>query len=207
MRCRLAIFDFDGTLADSGLWLVSVMNELAPQFGFKVIADKDHEEVRGYNSAQFLEYINLPMWKMPSLLVAVRKLAKRDAHLIPLHAGVPKMLSDLKGKGIGRAIVSSNGEEAIRIALGESAGLIDDYCCGASMFGKDLKLRKVLRRAGVKGNEAIYIGDEIRDGTAARKAGMAFGAVSWGYNRVDALQKENPDLVFESVADIADKLR
>jgi len=207
LRYRLAIFDFDGTLADSGPWLLGVMNELAPRFGFKVLNRADHEAVRGFNSAQFMEYINLPAWKMPALLTAVRKLAKRDAHLIPLHAGTAKMLSDLKAMNVGTAIVSSNAADAISAALKDSAEKIDHYCCGASMFGKASKLRQVLRRTGIPASEAIYIGDEIRDGVAARKAGMAFGAVSWGYNNIEALKAENPDFLFASMDNIAERLK
>lgn len=206
LRYRLAIFDFDGTLADSGLWLVDLMKDLAPRFGFKPIQDGDHERVRGFNSAQFLEYIDLPTWKLPMLMAAVRAQAKKDAHLIPLHQGVGEMLSELKDNGIGTAIVSSNAEEAIRIALKEAALKIDHYSCGASLFGKPTKLRQVLRRAKFKASEAIYVGDEIRDGTAARKVGMAFGAVSWGYNKKEALAVENPEILFESMEEIAQRL-
>ena len=47
------------------------------------------------------------------------------------------------------------------------------------------------------------IGDEVRDGEAARQAGIDFGAVSWGYARPEALQQLSPALVFDSVADIS----
>jgi phosphoglycolate phosphatase len=208
LRYRLAIFDFDGTLADSGFWLVGVLKELAPRFGFNAIKDEDHQRVRVFSSAQFLEYIDLPAWKLPGLMAAVRTRARRDAHLIPIHAGVDEMLAGLKAGGVTTAIVSSNAEAAIRVALGtKTSANVDYFSCGASLFGKHMKLRQVLRRSNIKAGEAIYVGDEIRDGTAARKVGMAFGAVSWGYNASEALAKENPNLVFESVGDVAAKLK
>ena len=207
MKYKLAVFDFDGTLADSGIWMMEVMKDLAPRFGFKPVRDGDHEKVKGFNSAEFLEYIDLPTWKLPALMVAVRARARKDAHLIPLHAGAGEMLSELKGHGIGTTIVSSNAAEAIRTALRESAEKIDHYCCGASLFGKPTKLRQVLRRTRVVASEAIYIGDEIRDGIAARKVGMAFGAVGWGYNKKEALEKQNPEFSFNSMAEIAERLK
>jgi phosphoglycolate phosphatase len=37
MKYRLAIFDFDGTLADSFPFFVRVINQLAEQHGFKKV--------------------------------------------------------------------------------------------------------------------------------------------------------------------------
>ena len=77
------------------------------------------------------------------------------------------------------------------------------YACSASLFGKRAKIRRVLRQAGVRPGEALYIGDEIRDLDAARASGMAFGAVSWGYALPAALMACGADILFDAVEDIA----
>jgi len=42
------------------------------------------------------------------------------------------------------------------------------------------------------------VGDEIRDITAARKAGMDIASVAWGYNTVESLKSHKPDyLIYE----------
>jgi len=51
-------------------------------------------------------------------------------------------------------------------------------------------------------NVARYA-DEIRDARAARSAGIAFGAVGWGYHALEALRAERPAEVFERVADLS----
>jgi phosphoglycolate phosphatase len=48
----------------------------------------------------------------------------------------------------------------------------------------------------------LYIGDEIRDYQAATEAGCAFGAVSWGYTRADALAARTPAHLFTDAAAI-----
>ena len=58
------------------------------------------------------------------------------------------------------------------------------------MFGKAPKLRAVLKASGIPARQAIYLGDEIRDAEAAHKAGMAYGAVAWGYHSMDALRAQ-----------------
>jgi phosphoglycolate phosphatase len=77
---------------------------------------------------------------------------------------------------------------------------------GAAIHGKAARLRRLLRRAGVRAAQALYIGDEIRDIEAARAAGMAVAAVVWGYNRPEALRRARPDLLFEHIDDIAARL-
>ena len=64
-------------------------------------------------------------------------------------------------------------------------------------------LRRVLRDSGVATDQALMIGDELRDADAAREAGTAFGAVAWGYNAPEALAGVAPVALFDSVAAIA----
>ncbi len=83
----------------------------------------------------------------------------------------------------------SDNEANAKTALREHAALISHYACGASLFGKAAKFRRVLKAAGIAPQDAIAIGDEVRDVEAARDAGIAFGAVAWGYATVDALKR------------------
>jgi phosphoglycolate phosphatase len=105
------------------------------------------------------------------------------------------------------AVVSSNSEANVRAILGpELAGRIGCFECGASVFGKAARFRKVARRSGISPPETLCIGDEIRDLEAARRAGIAFGAAGWGFTRADALQARRPDVLFTSIEEIADRL-
>ena len=61
----------------------------------------------------------------------------------------------------------------------------------------------MLKRTGIAARDAISIGDEVRDGEAARQAGIDFGAVSWGYGSMKALRQAGAVLEFDGVDDIA----
>ena len=74
------------------------------------------------------------------------------------------------------------------------------------MFGKATRLRQVIRGSAIPRQQAIYIGDEIRDAEAAEKAGIAFGAVTWGQHTETSLRAKNPAQVFTTVQEMADKL-
>jgi len=134
----------------------------------------------------------------------VRALKARCAGEIPLYEGVPELLRDLAGGGARVAVVSSDGEDSVRRTLGAgAAGRVAYFACGASLFGKAPKIRRVLRAAGVPPADAIAIGDETRDAEAAAEAEVAFGAVAWGYALPEALRARRPDHFFSRVGDIA----
>jgi phosphoglycolate phosphatase len=104
-------------------------------------------------------------------------------------------------------IVSSNSEENIRAILGpDQARLIGVFECGASLFRKARRFRKALQRTGIGAGETITVGDEIRDLEAAREAGIAFGAVAWGYTDAEALRALAPAFLFHQPAEIAARL-
>jgi phosphoglycolate phosphatase len=202
-RYDLAIFDFDGTLADSAGWFRSVINQVALRYGFRQVTDEELEALRGQPSAAVIRSLGVPAWKMPFIADHMRQLVARDAHKIALFEGVDALLSPLAECGVTLAIVTSNSEANVRRILGqETATRIAHYACGASLFGKVSKFRTIIKATSADPRHTIAIGDEVRDLEAARTAGLAAGAVSWGYATVDLLRAKRPDHLFLSMDDI-----
>ncbi|MEA2558996.1 MAG: phosphoglycolate phosphatase [Acidobacteriota bacterium] len=207
MSYRLAIFDFDGTLADSFSWFLGVVNRLADEHGFRRMEEHEADTLRGRSARQMVEHFGVPMWKLPRIGRDMRRHMTRDIAHISLFPGVDRLLRGLANQGISTAIVTSNSIDNVRRVLGpDNAALVQHYACGVSMFGKRAKLRGVLRSSGVTPAEAICIGDEIRDLEAAHPEGIAFGAVSWGYTHPEALRALGPEEMFSSVDEIIQKL-
>lgn len=207
MKYKLAIFDFDGTLADSFPWAQSIANDIADKHRFKRIEPSEQEVLRGFSARQVIKHLGVPWWKMPFIARDVQSAMARDIAMIALFEGVDALFQDLARRGIILAIVSSNSEQNIRSVLGkQNAALVHFFECGVSLFGKSAKIKKLLRRCKVLPGEAILIGDEIRDGEAAQKARVAFGAVAWGYTHVEALEAQAPHALFASMDDIAREL-
>jgi phosphoglycolate phosphatase len=203
MRYRLVIFDLDGTLSDSFPWFLTVVNSFADRHGFRRIESHEIETLRGKSSREIIASLKVPYWKLPAIGADMRQLKAQHMREIPLFAGVPEMLRDLSEKGVALALVSSDNEANARAALGTHAALIRHYDCGASLFGKASKYKRVMKQVGVSARETLSIGDEVRDAEAAGKAGIDFAAVSWGYARVEALRAMRPVTVFERMADIS----
>jgi phosphoglycolate phosphatase len=203
---KLAIFDLDGTLLDSFPWFLRVVNSVAQRHGFRSVDADDIEMLRGRDSRQILDFLGVPKWKLPFIGRDMRRRKSEAMADIALFDGVDAMLAALGTGGIVLAVVSSDSESNARAALGDCARHISYFECGASLFGKAANYKRVLLRAGVPADQAIAIGDEVRDGEAARKAGIAFGAVSWGFASIEALQKLDPDFVFARIDEIPWKL-
>lgn len=201
---QLAIFDFDGTLADSFHWFIGVLNGVADRYGFNRVRPDEVEQLRGYDARQIMRHLRVPNWKLPFIANHMRRLMAGDIDGIRLFDGVPDMLRTLNDRGVTVAIVSSNSVENIRRILGPAAaGQVVHYGCGASLFGKAAKFRRMLQVTGVPADRAVCIGDEVRDIDAARKVGMGCAAVTWGYARGDALAARRPDRLLNRMEEIA----
>lgn len=200
---QLLIFDFDGTLADSFSSFLLHTTRVIERFGLRRINPGDLETLRGLSAREVIRHLGLPFWKVPLVAREVRAQITSEIARTQLFPGIATVLQRLVEKGAVLAIVSSNSEANIRAVLGpEKAGLISVYACGASLFGKAAKFRRVLKTTGIPASRALTIGDEIRDSDAAREAGIAFGAVSWGYTHVEALRAHSPAVVFRDPEEI-----
>jgi phosphoglycolate phosphatase len=203
VRYRLVIFDFDGTLADSLPWFRGVLGELADEFGFLRPGPEELVRLRSASPGEALALLRVPRWKTPFIAARLRWRMARELAAIHTFPGVEDVLRRLDEAGVTLALVSSNSRRNVRRVLGEtSAARIDHWACGAALLGKAAYFRRVLARSGVAAAEALCVGDEIRDGRAARDAGLAFGAVAWGYHALEALRAERPAEVFAEVADL-----
>jgi phosphoglycolate phosphatase len=207
LKYRFAIFDSDGTLADTLPWMRSTFNELAEAHGFRRVEPHEYERFRNLHGAALLRELGLPLRKLPRVASDLRRRMAEHTGKLSLFPGISDVLQRLAAVGMQLAIVSSNSRENVERVLGaDNTRLVAHFACGVSMFGKAAKLRQTLERCSVQPPQAIYIGDEVRDAEAAVKAGIAFGAVTWGMHRAEILCRKEPAEIFTTVREIADKL-
>jgi len=186
------LFDVDGTLVDSNYLHAVTWWEAFSQGGHDVAMADIHRAI-GMGSSQMLD----------KLLPRDRDTAQDDslqtAHsalysaywtrLRPLR-GAPDLLRACKKHGLTVVLASSAGEpefKALRAAL-DAEDAID-----AATFSGEVERSKpapdlvqvALDKAGVRADEAVFVGDTVWDVQAARKAGvrcvcLASGGISRG---------------------------
>jgi phosphoglycolate phosphatase len=117
MPCKLVIFDFDGTLADTFPWFMRIINDVADRYRFKRIVPHEVELLRGMGATEIMAHLGVPRWKLPLIAGHMRRRKAREIGETKLFAGVEALLARLKDAGVGMAIVSSNSEANVRAVM------------------------------------------------------------------------------------------
>ena len=169
MRYKLAIFDFDGTLADSAAWSLEAYNDLAERFGLRKVDPEEIEPFRGLNSREVLRQLGVPFWKLPRSPGFPAHGGGQGGPNCSLSRRRRHVRTPPRERGAVIALATSNAEVAVRSVMGERmAASVAYFECGAPMFGSaPSRLKRILRRSGVPKQHAILIGDETRDIEAA----------------------------------------
>jgi len=197
------LFDFDGTLADSFPFFRAVFNQLAARHRFKALTPQDIEHLRHLDARQVMRHVGLPMWRLPFVAAHFRKLMATSTHDIRLFDAVDESLQTLRAAGLQLAVVTSNAPATVQRLLGaERSRWIERVDGGSSIFGKQSRIRRVMQQMGATPARTLYVGDQVSDLESARRAGVAFGAVAWGYAPIAAFTPHAPEHVFLDMPDM-----
>lgn len=182
MAYRLIVFDFDGTLADSLGTLVAVYNRLAPGLGLNPVVDL--EAARSTPTRRLLKQLGVRFWRLPRVVRAYQSAVAAEAHAPRLHDGVAAVLTELADRGARLGVLSSNREDNIRRCL-RANGVEDRFAFVIGypkLFGKAKALRRILKAERLGRADVLFVGDELRDLEAGKKARVATAAVTWGFH-------------------------
>lgn len=205
-RFRTVLFDLDGTLADTIPLIVA-----SYQHAFRTVLAEDVDEARAR------------AWIGRPLLAALLEESPEHGHALDLayrewnlantsrlirrYEGVPEMLLALADADVGTAVATSKRRETARLAL-EGVGiahLVDVVAALEDTTRHKPEPDPLLHAAaslGVDPADCVYVGDATVDVLAARAAGMAALAVTWGAGERAELEATGPDAVLETVPDL-----
>lgn len=196
MKKQLLLFDFDGTIADTFHHIVQISNRLAKEFSFNRIRPHEIEDLKNNTVEQTIEYLRVPKLKIPQILLRARDELHGTINEIEPIDELAHILHELKALGYVMGIITTNSAKNVRTFLQQHDLDIFDFISSTSkVFGKSRTLRRLVRQHNFSLSQAFYIGDEIRDIVAARKAGIAMVAVTWGFNSKEALVRHTPDFL------------
>jgi len=206
---KTIIFDFDGVIADTLPFTFKKIIEIAKILEITNLNEKQIiEEIRikSYQELITLGGMKLSWFKLPFMMGIVRRMQEelyQEIEKIKLFPGMKKLLHDLKKQGINLMILSSNLEKNVRKFLQLNQVDIFDYIdCGSHILGKAVAMESFLKKNNLKKEEAIYVGDEIRDIEACKKIKIKIIGVSWGLNKASVLKKYDADFIANKPKDI-----
>lgn len=198
---KLVIFDFDGTLVDSQDVGIALYNRLAPKYKTRKI--EDLESLWKLALLERLKALNISLIKLPGLIADMKKEYEHSLPCIEMFPGMRELLLDLKGKSHSVAIISSNAESNIRDYFRSNRlDVLGTVLSPAHLWGKDKAIKKLLRDYHLRRDEAVYVGDEVRDIEACQKVGVKIICVDWGHDPLELLQGAHPDYMASSAEDI-----
>ncbi len=203
MPKKTIIFDFDGTIADSFEIVFEIANQLANKFGYRKIKKEELEKMKGSTIQKQMKKFGISYTKLLLILREARSIfGKRIADIKPVE-GLIEVLVQLKKENFSLGIVTSNSQENTDSFLKRNKIESFDFVFSAkSFFGKDKKISKVISDRKIDKESVIYVGDEVRDIEAARKAGIKVIAVSWGFNSEKILKKHAPNAFIGKVSEL-----
>jgi len=199
------IFDFDGTLADSLDVIVTIINELADEFGYPATDIEDLADWQNMSSREIIRQSGISIFKLPKFLRRVREELEDNLSAIALFPGVRKALLDLRYDGQKLYIITSNTKGNVEYLL-KQEGVLDLFhgiYSEPTLFGKHRIINRLIKKEKLDRKRVIYIGDETRDIDAAKKAKIKSVAVTWGFNSGDVLVKHRPDRIIDSTEDLS----
>lgn len=211
------IFDLDGTLLNTLEDLKDSTNYALQKFGFP---QRTLDEVRSFvgNGLRMLIVRAVPADTEDAVINAVLKTmklhyAENYHNKTRPYDGIEALLVRLKAEGYPMAIVSNKADlvvallrklyfdTLIPVAVGETEGVLRKPAPDMVVEG--------LRRLGLPGANAVYVGDSEVDLQTARNAGLPCLSVTWGFRSIQQLEEagaqhlvHTPEELYETICQL-----
>lgn len=200
---ELAIFDYDGVLVDSLNGVIQAGRDFCRFDGHGCKPDREMiTALHPMTYDQLARSIGLPLDRIEPFSAFVFSRLQQAGTSMPFFPGIQAMLRRRSPETT--AVVSGNSREVIAAKLA-AHGLKGNVGCilGAYEPGdKTAKIGRVCAQLGADPIRTCMVGDAASDIQYAQKAGVQSIAVTWGWQSRGTLEREGPDQIVASVAEL-----
>lgn len=210
---KAAIFDLDGTLADTVESIAFCANESLKQLGLKTHPVEAYKTFAGDGAKKLLERclvasgdLKLTKWNEIWDIYGTlfEKYCTRGVTPFP---GIMEMLETLKEEGIKLAVLSNKEHlQTVKVVKTvfppDTFELIQGRIEGLPRKPDPTPALYVANQIGVEPQECIYIGDTDTDMKTGKSAGMFSVGVLWGFRKEEELRKNGADFIAKNPIDI-----
>ena len=209
-RWTTAVFDLDGTLADTIELIVE-----SYQYAFRSILGREEDPavIRSWIGRPLISAFrdHSPEHADELYETYLAWNADNTERLIRGYDGVREVLRDLAGSGVHVGVATSKRRESAQQAM-DLLGLSEFVEVLVAMEDTErhkpdpTPLLLALERMGRSSNDSVYVGDAVVDVLAGKAAGMDTVAVTWGAGLPEALQAVRPTVIAGSADELRDAL-
>ncbi len=203
---RLAVFDLDGTLVDSLDDLAASVNHALAAVG---LPPRSRDEIHGYvgeGARLLLARAVAPRDDLADAALAAWR-PHYEAHCLDRTRAYPGIGALLEGARRALAVQTNKPGDLARTILA-GLGLLARFT--AVLGGDEVPrkpdpagLREIMARVGAAPSETVMIGDGRTDLAAARAAGVAHVAVTWGLTSREDLIAAGATVLVERAEELA----
>ena len=209
-RWTTAVFDLDGTLADTIHLIVE-----SYQHAFRTVLGREEDPtvIRSWIGRPLINAFRDHSPEHADELYAtyLQWNADNTERLIRGYDGVREVLADLRSAGVRVGVATSKRRESAQQAM-DILGLSEHVEDLVAM--EDTERHKpdptpillCLERLGRGSNDAVYVGDAVVDVLAGKAAGVDTLAVTWGAGTTEALYGVRPTVVAQDAAGLREAL-
>ncbi len=218
-KIKLIAFDLDGTLIDSVPDLAMAADQTVQALGYPAVSE---DEVRTYvgNGADLLiaralsRSFDVDPNLDPELLKRARVMFddfyERSGHKHSnLYPNVRETLQQLKESGCILAIVTNKPAKFVPeiMAKQQLSEYFSDMIGGETFPQRKpnpVALNWLLDKYQLTAADMLMVGDSKNDILAAKNAGCASFALTYGYNHGEPISASNPDYVADNISELLD---
>lgn len=193
MPSRAVLFDFDGTLADTAPDLAAAVNRMRSDLGDEPLP---LERLRPFASAGARGLLHAAFGLKPddAEYKAMREefldlYAETCCLRTRLFPGIAELLRELRSREVRWGVVTNKATRFTERILSHLNLKPDCVACGDTtphLKPHPAPLLHAADQLNLPPQTCCYLGDDLRDMTAARAAGMRPIAVEWGYHHPDS---------------------
>ena len=214
---KLAIFDLDGTLADT-------MQDIAGAGNYALEAcGCPPRSLEEYNMLVGRGIFNLFRGALPEGRKTDEMVKMMHSHFVPYYnehicdktkpyPGIYEMLDRLSEKGISFAVASNKYQEGTEMLIERLFGDYEFISILGQRAGKPIKpdpqiVREAMEAFGeISNSEVVYCGDSDVDMQTGMNAGVKTIGVTWGFRTRKELSSYSPWVLADKAEDISDAI-
>lgn len=210
---KAVIFDLDGTLSDSIHSMKYCGDRAVAPYGYGPFSTEQYCYFVGDGAANLVRRAlaaggDIQGIHFEEAFARYKELFAVDCmYQVKPYAGIPKLLEQLKDRGLKLAVLSNKPhEETVRVVETLFGKNVFDTIQG-QQEGLPIKpdpagVFRIMEQFGVESRELLYLGDTATDMKTGKAAGAFTIGVLWGFRIREELEEAHADALIDAPAEL-----